>query len=218
MLDLGAGTGKLTTGSSNAGSTWWLSTQSRNARRVAQVAAGHPALLGTAEEIPLPDNSVDAVLVAQAGIGSTPRARSRGDPVLRGGAAGSGVEHRDERLGWVRELAGSSAATPTGQRACHAAHPFTDLERHRVEWTNYLTPQALIDLVASRSYCITSPADVRTKTLDRVRELLATHPRWPTTTVLRCRTSRCACGLRCQASRLRRRPHRASASRSGGRG
>ena len=45
-----------------------------------------------------------------------------------------------------------------------------------MEWTSYLTPQALIDLVASRSYCITSPADVRTRTLDEVRELLATHP------------------------------------------
>ena len=37
-------------------------------------------------------------------------------------------------------------------------------------------PQALIDYVASRSYCITSPAEVRTRTLERVRELLATHP------------------------------------------
>ena len=45
-----------------------------------------------------------------------------------------------------------------------------------MEWTSYLTPQALIDLVASRSYCITSPAEVRTQTLERVRELLATHP------------------------------------------
>lgn len=37
-------------------------------------------------------------------------------------------------------------------------------------------PQALIDLVASRSYCITSPEQVRTRTLEQVRELLATHP------------------------------------------
>ena len=35
---------------------------------------------------------------------------------------------------------------------------------------------ALIDYVASRSYCITSPADVRERTLEQVRELLATHP------------------------------------------
>ncbi|MCB0202326.1 MAG: SAM-dependent methyltransferase, partial [Anaerolineae bacterium] len=54
--------------------------------------------------------------------------------------------------------------------------PFTDVERHHVEWTSYLTPQALIDLVASRSYCITSPADVRSRTLEEVRELLVTHP------------------------------------------
>jgi hypothetical protein len=53
---------------------------------------------------------------------------------------------------------------------------FTEPERHQVEWTNYLTPQALIDLVASRSYCITSPTEVRSRTLDQVRELLATHP------------------------------------------
>lgn len=39
-----------------------------------------------------------------------------------------------------------------------------------------MTPQAVIDLVASRSYCITSPEKVRTTTLDRVRELLTTHP------------------------------------------
>ena len=45
-----------------------------------------------------------------------------------------------------------------------------------MEWTSYLTPQALIDLVASRSYCITSPAAVRTRTLEEVRGLLATHP------------------------------------------
>jgi hypothetical protein len=61
---------------------------------------------------------------------------------------------------------------------------FTDVERHRVEWTSYLTPQALIDLVASRSYCITSPEQVRTRTLDRVRELLATHPALVNTTGL----------------------------------
>ena len=50
------------------------------------------------------------------------------------------------------------------------------MQTQRVEWTNYITPQALIDYVSSRSYCITSPAEVRTRTLDEVRTLLATHP------------------------------------------
>jgi len=84
---------------------------------------------------------------------------------------------RDERSGWVKDL---------GHIIGHENDPFTDrvslpapfagVERHHVEWTSYLTPQALIDLVASRSYCITSPTEVRTRTLDQVRELLATHP------------------------------------------
>ncbi|EUA52857.1 methyltransferase domain protein [Mycobacterium xenopi 3993] len=127
----------------------------------------------------MPDNSVDAVLVAQAWHWFDPaRAIPEVIRVLRpGGRLGLVWNTRDERLGWVRELGRiiGSDADPVSERVM-LPHPFTDLERHRVEWTNYLTPQALIDLVASRSYCITSPADVRTKTLDRVRELLATHP------------------------------------------
>jgi hypothetical protein len=50
------------------------------------------------------------------------------------------------------------------------------VQTHQVEWTNYITPQALIDYVASRSYCITSPAAARARTLDEVRTLLVTHP------------------------------------------
>ena len=38
----------------------------------------------------------------------------------------------------------------------------------------HITPG--FDLVSSRSYCITSPTEVRTRTLDQVRELLASHP------------------------------------------
>jgi SAM-dependent methyltransferase len=180
VLDLGAGTGKLTT---------------RLVERGLQVVAVDPvpemlevlrdalpetrALLGTAEEIPLPDNSVDAVLVAQAWHWVDPaRAIPEVARVLRpGGRLGLVWNTRDERLGWVRELGRIIGSDGDGNRV-HVTlpAPFTALERHSVEWTNYLTPQALIDLVSSRSYCITSPTEVRTRTLDEVRELLATHP------------------------------------------
>lgn len=180
VLDLGAGTGKLTT---------------RLVERGLQVVAVDPipemlevlrnslpdtlASLGTAEEIPLPDNSVDAVLVAQAwhwfDLEQAVREVAR---VLRpGGRLALVWNTRDERMGWVKELGriigheddpfNNTVALP---------EPFAGIERHQVEWTNYLTPQALIDLVASRSYCITSPAEVRTQTLERVRGLLDTHP------------------------------------------
>ncbi len=180
VLDLGAGTGKLTT---------------RLVERGLDVVAVDPipemldvlrgalpethALLGTAEEIPLADNSVDAVLVAQAWHWVDPaRAIPEVARVLRpGGRLGLVWNTRDERLGWVRELGDiiGRDGDPVRNKVT-LPEPFAAVQRHQVEWTNYLTPQALIDLVASRSYCITSPAEVRTKTLGRVRQLLTTHP------------------------------------------
>jgi SAM-dependent methyltransferase len=180
VLDLGAGTGKLTTRLVERG----LDVVAVDPLpEMLEVLLGSlpdtPALLGTAEEIPLSDNSVDAVLVAQAWHWFNPeRAIPEVARVLRpGGRLGLVWNTRDERLGWVRELGRIIGRDddPVRDRVT-LPDPFTGLERHHIEWTNYLTPQALIDLVASRSYCITSPAEVRTKTLDQVRELLATHP------------------------------------------
>jgi SAM-dependent methyltransferase len=181
VLDLGAGTGKLTT---------------RLVERGLEVVAVDPipdmlevlrsslpetrALLGTAEEIPLEDNSVDVVLVAQAWHWVDPeRAIPEVARVLRpGGRLGLVWNTRDERLGWVREL--GEIIGSDGDRGSRfdvtLSEAFTEPESHHVEWTSYLTPQALIDLVASRSYCITSPTEVRARTLEQVRELLATHP------------------------------------------
>jgi SAM-dependent methyltransferase len=188
VLDLGAGTGKLTTRLVERG----LDVIAVDPiPEMLEVLTGSlpdtPALLGTAEDIPLADDSVDAVLVAQAWHWFDPeRAAKEVSRVLRpGGRLGLVWNTRDERLGWVKDL---------GSIIGHENDPFTDEvslpgpftgpERHHVEWTSYLTPQALIDLVASRSYCITSPAEVRTHTLDRVRELLATHPALVNTTGL----------------------------------
>ena len=180
VLDLGAGTGKLT---------------SRLVERGLRVVAvdpitemldvlreslpDTPALLGSAEQIPLEDDSVDAVLVAQAWHWFDPeRAIAEVVRVLRpGGRLGLLWNVRDERLGWVKDFGRIVGLEHDWADATvELPEPFTDVQTHQVEWTNYITPQALIDYVASRSYCITSPADVRTRTLDDVRKLLATHP------------------------------------------
>lgn len=140
---------------------------------------GIPALLGTAEHIPLPDRSVDAVLVAQAWHWFDPqRAAAEVARVLRpGGRLGLVWNTRDDRLGWVKEFGRIvGGERDIAETKVDLPAPFADIETHRVEWTNYMTLQALVDYVASRSYCITSPADVRTRTLDEVRDLLATHP------------------------------------------
>lgn len=180
VLDLGAGTGKLTTRLVERGLD--VVAVDPIAEMLELLRSSLPrtrALLGTAEEIPLPDNSIDAVLVAQAWHWFDPaQAIPEVARVLRpGGRLGLVWNTRDERLGWVREL-GRIIGSDGDRRRTDVTlpDPFTALEQHQVEWTNYLTPQAVIDLVASRSYCITSPTEVRTKTLDQVRELLATHP------------------------------------------
>lgn len=188
VLDLGAGTGKLTTRLVERG----LDVIAVDPiPEMLEVLTGSlpdtPALLGTAEDIPLADDSVDAVLVAQAWHWFDPeRAIKEVSRVLRpGGRLGLVWNTRDERMGWVKDLGRiiGHENDPFTDRVS-LPEPFTGIERRHVEWTNYLTPQALIDLVASRSYCITSPADVRTRTLDRVRELLATHPALVNTTGL----------------------------------
>ncbi|MGV0834287.1 class I SAM-dependent methyltransferase [Mycolicibacterium thermoresistibile] len=180
VLDLGAGTGKLTTRLVERGlDVTAVDPIPEMLELLSRSLPDTPALLGTAEDIPLPDNSVDAVLVAQAWHWfDLDRAVREVARVLRpGGRLGLVWNTRDERLGWVKELGRiiGDEHDPTGADVT-LPEPFTDVQRHQVEWTNYLTPQALIDLVASRSYCITSPAQVRTRTLEQVRELLATHP------------------------------------------
>ncbi|MCV7145778.1 class I SAM-dependent methyltransferase [Mycobacterium riyadhense] len=180
VLDLGAGTGKLTTRLVERGLDVVAVDPIAEMLEVLRASLTETvALLGTAEEIPLADNSVDAVLVAQAWHWFDPaRAIPEVARVLRpGGRLGLVWNTRDERLGWVRELGEIIGRDDDPVRnKVSLPEPFTGVERHQLEWTNYLTPQALIDLVASRTYCINSPTEVRTKTLGQVRELLATHP------------------------------------------
>ncbi|CPT19507.1 Putative methyltransferase [Mycobacteroides abscessus subsp. abscessus] len=181
VLDLGAGTGKLTTRLVERGlNVVAVDPLAEMLEVLSNSLPDTPALLGTAEEIPLPDNSVDAVLVAQAWHWVDPeRAIPEVARVLRpGGRLGLVWNVRDERLGWVSDLGhiiGHENASDSADIQELPA-PFTAQERHQVEWTSYLTPQALLDMVASRSYCITAPEAARKKTLQQVRELLATHP------------------------------------------
>lgn len=180
VLDLGAGTGKLTTRLVERGLNVVAVDPIAEMLEVLRTALPEtPALLGTAEHIPLEDSSVDAVLVAQAWHWfDQDRAAAEVARVLRpGGRLGIVWNARDERLGWVREFGRIvGLERDIASATVDLPAPFADVATHRVEWTNYMTPQALIDYVASRSYCITSPTEVRTRTLDEVRTLLATHP------------------------------------------
>ena len=183
VLDLGAGTGKLTRGLRDRGLDVVAVEPSAGMRdQLARVLPGVRALAGTAERIPLADHAVDAVLVAQAWHWADPaRAVPEAARVLTpGGRLGLLWNVRDERADWVAELT-SIIHTPdyvdNGSASPVTGPPFGPAERFDVEWSRPATPAGIIDLVASRSYIITLPPPQRAAVLARVQRLLDTHPR-----------------------------------------
>ncbi len=191
VLDLGAGTGKLTRQLRDRGLDVIAVEPSAGMReQLAHAVPGATVHAGSAEEIPLADGSVDAVLAAQAWHWVD---RSRAVPevarvLVPGGRLGLVWNIRDEREDWVAEL-GRILHDPGGHRSQDRGiigPPFGPVERRDVEWKHRLSPDELIDLAASRSYVITMPDGQRAAVLARVRCLASTHPglAWPDDLVL----------------------------------
>ena len=188
VLDLGAGTGKLTRALRDRGLDVVAVEPSAGMRdQLARVLPGAPVLAGTAEQIPLAGHAVNAVLVAQAWHWIDPaRAVPEVARVLRpGGRLGLLWNIRDERADWVAELGTILHGHDDPERASASDHaslapvvgpPFGPVERFDVEWSRRTAPAEIVELVCSRSYIITMPPSERTAVLSRVRQLLDTHP------------------------------------------
>ena len=186
VLDLGAGTGKLTRQLTGRGLDVTAVEPSEGMReKLRQAVPGIRALEGTGERIPLPDRSVDAVLVAQAWHWVDPvRAVPEVARVLRpGGQLGLLWNIRDERADWVsglgailRQSDGAHAVSSNVSAAPRVGPPFGPLERRDVGWVHHLSPDALVDMVSSRSYVSTMPAADHEKLLNDLRHLMRTHP------------------------------------------
>ncbi|HTT52911.1 MAG TPA: class I SAM-dependent methyltransferase [Streptosporangiaceae bacterium] len=188
VLDLGAGTGKLTRALLGRGLDVAAVEPLAGMRdELARAVPGAAVRAGTAEHIPLPDGSVDAVLVAQAWHWVDPaRAVPEVARVLApGGQLGLLWNVRDERVAWVAELsriladpgdAGPASRPGVTSLRGITSPPFGPLERHTVDWVHRLTRHQLADMVASRSYIITMPAAQRDRVLAEVARLADTHP------------------------------------------
>jgi SAM-dependent methyltransferase len=178
VLDLGAGTGKLTRELLGRGFEVTAVDPSEGMlTELRRVLPGVPALPGAAEDIPLPDCHVDAVLVAQAWHWVD---RARAVPEIArvlspGGRLGLIWNLRDERENWVRRL-GEILDSPESRRHTEVGPPFGPVETRDFGWTHRIGPEQLLDLVASRSYVILLPPDERAGLLAQVRQLMATHP------------------------------------------
>ncbi len=186
VLDLGAGTGKLTRRLLARGLDVTAVEPSEGMRE--QLVAAAPAaraLAGTAESLPLPDAVMDAVLVAQAWHWvDTRQAVPEAARVLApGGVLGLVWNVRDERDEWTARLGRllhPNGAPPTHGVGVAALAERPDLfgatETHTVEWRHELGRDELIDLVSSRSYVITMPDAERAALLAEVAELAARLP------------------------------------------
>ena len=178
VLDLGAGTGKLTRALLDRGLDVIAVDPSEGMlAELRRVLPGAPAEIGTAESIPLPDDSVDAVVVAQAWHWfDETRAVPEVARVLRpGGRLGLIWNLRDERVDWVRRL-GEIIGSGESYRETIVGPPFEPLETRDVAWSYPVGPDQLLDMVASRSGVILRPSDERAAVLAQVRQLMVTHP------------------------------------------
>ena len=175
VLDLGAGTGKLTRQLRDRGLHVIAVEPSEGMReQLARAVPGAAVHAGSAEEIPLPDHSVDAVLVAQAWHWVSSRAVPEVARVLApGGRLGLVWNIRDEREGWVAELGRILHDPGEHHRQDRGimGPPFGPVERCDVEWAHRISRDELIDLAASRSYVITMPDQERAAVLAGVAHL-----------------------------------------------
>ena len=178
VVDVGAGTGKLTRHLAGRGlDVVAVDPSERMLAQLRRVLPEVPAHLGSAEAIPLPDDSVDVVLIAQAWHWVD---RARAVPEIArvlspGGRLGILWNLPDDGAGWVRrldEIIGGSDS----DRSTEVGPPFGPVETRDFRWTHRLGPDALLDMVASRSHVILLPPDERAAVLAQVRQLMVTHP------------------------------------------
>lgn len=186
VLDLAAGTGKLTRQLVDTGAE--LVAVEPIAEMRAKLVAAVPAVIdldGTAENIPLPNHSVDAVVVAQAfhwfdGI----RAVSEIRRVLRpDGTLGLIWQARDPSRPWIERLnevidraddGHPRFRTGAWREAFDLVALFEPIEEASFEHVQRGDRETIVDRVASISYIAAMPEERRRAVLDEVRELLAT--------------------------------------------
>ncbi|MFT3716963.1 MAG: class I SAM-dependent methyltransferase [Gordonia sp. (in: high G+C Gram-positive bacteria)] len=170
IVDLGAGTGKLTRVVAQRFPAAALTAVDPDAEMLATLSASQPDVataVGSAEHLPLPDGSADAVILGQAWHWVDPDAASReiGRVVTPGGLLGLIWNIRDSREEWVARMTAvmhsSDAEDLIAGGGPSVAAPFGPVETRSWEWSRPMTRERLHAMAASRSYLITAPDDER---------------------------------------------------------
>ena len=191
VLDLGAGTGKLTTVLAGLGAD--VTAVEPDEAMLAELRRRLPsvrALHGPAEAIPLADGSVDAVLCAQSLHWFD---MSRALPeiarvLVPGGALGALWNSDDDRVEWVaglRDVAQGAGSPMRSQREADATafgseqfgnELFTPTERAEFANPQPRTIDSLIDDLRTHSAVLIMESAEREQVLGRIRSYLASRP------------------------------------------
>lgn len=182
VLDLGAGTGKLTRAIVDRRLECFAVDPS--ARMLEQLRMAVPrahAIQGTGESIPLHDAAVDAVVVAQAWhwMDPVPATREVARVLRPAGTLGLVWNMRDERVDWVARLGEIIHDGPSSELMDdppRLGSPFGPTEQTVIDWVHELSRREVFDLIASRSHFITRTEPEQRVIVDNVTRLLDTLP------------------------------------------
>jgi SAM-dependent methyltransferase len=190
VLDLGAGTGKLTALLAERGAD--VTAVEPDEAMLAELHGRLPsvrALRGQAEAIPLADGSVDAVLCAQS-LHWFDRSRALPEIVrvlTAGGVLAALWNSDDDRVPWVAGLRdaaeGAAAPTVSSRRAEAARFPadqfgtrFAPAERAEFANAQSHTAGSLVALMTTHSSMLVMPSAERVRLLAQVGRYLASRP------------------------------------------
>lgn len=172
VVDLGAGTGKLTASLIDAGHDVLASDPSDDMVRVL-ARLGIPVWRATAEHTSLVDAAVDAVTCAQTWhwVNAAAACRELDRVVRPGGRVMLAWNNLDVSHPWILRLArimhSGDIQRPGFLPAVHA--PWSIVEEVRTRWVQHLRTDQLHDLMASRSYWLRSDETVRARMTENLR-------------------------------------------------
>ncbi|MEU4801102.1 class I SAM-dependent methyltransferase [Actinosynnema sp. NPDC023587] len=183
VLDLAAGTGKLTGGLIAEGhQVTAVEPDESMLSELVRRHGGVRALPGTAERIPLPDATVDAVLVGQAFHWfDKARAQTEIARVLRpGGTLTSLWNDSDTTVPWVAKLDELAKSTVSGQHSLEEEVPeheeFQRTEHRRFPHAHRRTAESLVETIGTHSHALVISGAERRELLASLLAFLKGNP------------------------------------------